>query len=635
MTSASPPKIFPFHLLPPEILDTILLLASLNDPPRPGVYDHDRRVFYNAHKPDHTGRLSNESIWRPVLERGSLGFIRLTHVCRRWRDVILERKSLWAENMGRLPMGDSEMFARSGSWSPFDVTVAAAPFHRTDSAALHLFKPLGPQPSPSSIRDRLRSLHIVDMREAFGGHMPLDELFSIVLFGLEELSINFLGPADEPVWFAGDSTKFVEAPNLRTLKLVNGFVWWRSSKLTSFSLNCYNGPLPRRDLLMQFMDNLKDTIEELELLYVFVRDFGTEAQAQLSPPPEASVTAAQGQQPPPPPPKITFPRLRTLHVADDNDNAAGFLLRASPPPSAHITVELYVEIEDGQWASENQKAEIERNIQAALLCGKFGPTLNGLVLRAGTKKDELVVDLYTDSLALYDVPSHPKPTPTTITTTPECSPFSVDRTPSLTFSILNASSFRLRDLDTAFLFVASILSPARFTTMSIDIPHWRPKEIEECMKLFINLRALRVVDPLDRRNLPRVPDTPLPYLSALRAIDEESTGGHGAMPLERVWIVQRERLYDFSYLSWALILSRQLRATFARGDGAPFKLKCLGVEYLVEFTKEDIREIVRGRQKPKDLFEEFAEVIEWKEGSSELETERASSKGKEKGGKSY
>ncbi|KZV75207.1 hypothetical protein PENSPDRAFT_102839 [Peniophora sp. CONT] len=600
MSSAKP--IFPFHALPPEILDTILLLATLDDCPRPGVYDHDRRVFYNDHKSDHTGRLSNEHVWRPVLERGSLGWIRLSHVCRLWRDILMERKSLWASILGTLPLGEGEMFKRAGKFCPFDITVTAAPFHRQDSTVLHFFKPTilssGGLVHSTANRNRLRSLHIADMREAFGGHLPLEALFSSTLPGLEELGIHFLGPTDEAIWFASEPLAIVNAPRLHTLKLINGFIRWKSNTLRCFSMNCYNGQVPSRDLLLEFMEMLRDTIEELELLYCFGRDLGLEAQSYFTSNAQQLDAAIAPHMS-----KISFPRLRTLHIADDRDNMAGFLLRASPPPDVHITVELYVEIEDGEWATQNQKAEVERNIRAALRCGNYGASLDGLALRPGIKKDELVIDIYTSSLTLFQASR----------SSTNANLFNT-RHPSLTLSVLNAASFHLRDLSTSFSSITSFLtdsSPSssqpsmRFTTLSIDMPHWRPNEIQECMKPFTKLRALRIVNPLDKRNLPRVPDTPSPYLNALEP----------EAPLEMLWFVQKARTYEFSYLSCALILSRQLRATFEGAGG--FRLKRLRVDYLVEISKEDEREVGKGKMEPRELFGEFADVVEWKTGTGD------------------
>ncbi|KAI0308566.1 hypothetical protein OF83DRAFT_1160568 [Amylostereum chailletii] len=80
-------ELIPVHRLPPELLSKIFSLLTFVDQP---------------------------SCRGPRSSNHSLGWIRVTHVCQRWRSVAHSAASLWAQCVFSLPKGFEDRLALSG-----------------------------------------------------------------------------------------------------------------------------------------------------------------------------------------------------------------------------------------------------------------------------------------------------------------------------------------------------------------------------------------------------------------------------------------------------------------------------------------------------------------------------------------
>ncbi|VDB84655.1 unnamed protein product [Peniophora sp. CBMAI 1063] len=131
--SARANALAPIFRLPREVLVMIAAVLTVDWPIRPP----ERR--------------------QPPIERyteGSLGWALLSHVCRSWRDTLLDAHDLWARHVGILPNAMMAFLKRSGSHTPLDFKstlgpglrvpsceelVSRLPLHRVRSMRWHFF----------------------------------------------------------------------------------------------------------------------------------------------------------------------------------------------------------------------------------------------------------------------------------------------------------------------------------------------------------------------------------------------------------------------------------------------------------------------------------------------------------------
>ena len=92
----------PISRLPPELIGEIIqLVAELEPPRRPCVrYLNLPSLSINVH----VGTLPT---------RSQIGWIRLAAVCHRWRSIVLNKASLWADSVCALPGAEDIMLERA------------------------------------------------------------------------------------------------------------------------------------------------------------------------------------------------------------------------------------------------------------------------------------------------------------------------------------------------------------------------------------------------------------------------------------------------------------------------------------------------------------------------------------------
>jgi hypothetical protein len=170
-------------LLPTEILAWVFRLLVLEEPPFSG------------------GR--------------NLGWIRVTYVCRHWRQVALDDSSLWAR-IGGTPSNTkwiSEMLARAKN-APLDIEVNGAA--RSSAEALLLIPPHLSHTRQLRIHG-LSELHSGSVREFFSWEAPALEHFELALTAYPPITFPGL---DGNMLFKG------HAPRLRTFSLSRVVIPW-------------------------------------------------------------------------------------------------------------------------------------------------------------------------------------------------------------------------------------------------------------------------------------------------------------------------------------------------------------------------------------------------------------------------
>ncbi|KZV64736.1 hypothetical protein PENSPDRAFT_757041 [Peniophora sp. CONT] len=129
----------PISLLPPELFDLIVSYVAESEPPFPPmgkVFDHDW---------DEPGPMDPTDAGRA--RPATLGWLHLTHVCKIWRDRIINHSALWAQSIGLLPDAIPEFLRRAGSVRALDLTVRGTPLNKWHTPSL-----------TSLVPNRLRSI---------------------------------------------------------------------------------------------------------------------------------------------------------------------------------------------------------------------------------------------------------------------------------------------------------------------------------------------------------------------------------------------------------------------------------------------------------------------------------------------
>jgi len=267
----------PISVLPPELLLRIFRFHALEVPP-----------------------------WSGGLQK--LGWIEVTHVCQRWRQVALDDSSLWARITGLSPNArwTSEMLVRSRN-APLVIGFAVTPGPEILSMfPPHIF--------------RIRKLHLcrLSLRVSQG----LQEICALEAPALEHLQIGVLSPYPVTFLQLGGTTLFRGAPKLRTLSLSQVTIPWSliprgqltHLKITPFrrvphSIPFTSGPDQLLDLLINSPD-LGDLVLEFCL------------PTMLFQPPE-------GQS-------IHLPRLSRLRLGGSTSCVANFMKMLQLPSSTTL-----------------------------------------------------------------------------------------------------------------------------------------------------------------------------------------------------------------------------------------------------------------------------------------------------------
>ncbi|KZV62513.1 hypothetical protein PENSPDRAFT_739305 [Peniophora sp. CONT] len=568
----------PICRLPPEIISEIFDRVAVEEQPYPPVDKLKKKGSEKEH--EHgllSDRLAAKRYWEQAFHPGSLGWIRLTHVCRSWRELLLGRKTLWAGALGRLPSADTELLQRSGNHAPLFVSAARTRFHTCKATTIvPLLANL-----PSS--DRLSSLRLIEMHRSPKLIRSVEALCSRRWENLQILEINFLStriPTRQTLM----ST--LVAPSLRIARFEGYFIPFISTSLVQLSLNCsINGDNAMSVTTMGLMDLLRataSTLQDLELIHTLSDDFEEEAKSTS---------------------EVTLPQLQRLRFADGDDVQVAFLKRVKLPPTVRIDIDLDLEVDNDFFVDYSLTSL--RPLIDTIATSAHAHSMNGLTVFPGDKVNAMCMHLYTGSFDLG-------------------APSSFHNQPSLT----DEPKLKLRienDYDdysflaTIFYEVARILDPSRFVTMSFSsFPDWGHDDIDEVLEQFTGIRTLHVVDPLGYQvpNLD-IPDT-FPFLSAHRTTEIKSSPSTSEVAknpaLDMLWLEQRTPANWFTCTIWCKAIAKQLRHTLggtypASGDAATDvkPIRVMRVDYMASTLEDDEERMARAE------LAGLADAFEWRD----------------------
>src|SRR6266850_2972375 len=258
-----------------------------------------------------------EPLWMSQLP-SKLGWITVTHVCQRWRQVALDDTSLWARITG---------FSRSPKW-------IAESLARARNAPL-VFSLWG-RPSPEILANL--QPHISHTRELQLGDLSMHHSREVQeIFGLEAPALEHFG-----LWFSeydpGGSITFPQisgtelfkgrAPKLRTFTLSEVFVPWSlipRGQLTRIQITRFKG-IPTTDVsLSDDLNQLVDLLISSPELEVLILEFCL---------PTMLSQVSHGQLEP-----IHLPRLSRLHLGGSTTCVTNFFKRLTLPSSAILCLQ--------------------------------------------------------------------------------------------------------------------------------------------------------------------------------------------------------------------------------------------------------------------------------------------------------
>ncbi|KZV62510.1 hypothetical protein PENSPDRAFT_758655 [Peniophora sp. CONT] len=582
-------------LLPAEILTMIFMLVASdpdNTPHAPVETVEDLKDWDDDHNVLIVMR--DVCLRKDVLTPGSLGWVKLGHVCRQWRIVLCGIPTLWARILGRLPLGDEEILMRSGEHAPLDVFAAWTPFELHEQRIMELIVLPKPRTLSGSrvlpYAERLRHICLVDLTRG-GFRLSLTWLECPTFPRLDTLEIACQNPEG-----AGNprlSERALEAPRLRVVRLQHCYIPWQSSMLERLSLHWLDPKVLPVSGLFDVLSQASATLQHLELHYAFRLDRAHERDP------------------------VFLPRLRTLSCSpSDTGHFSRFLDIVVLPPDVHITVEVYLEVGD-DWLESDDPGDVqesyalEADIEATISAGQYDHSLDGLVISQGDTFEccpELSLYMHQGSLDLIR----------NSTDDTEPNPFDVDHA-SLTFRTVDGPDPDELDPPSFVLFeaMARFSNPTRFTTISIDMP-WDVQQVSKGMSLFTELRALRIVNPLLYIDVTppvgshsQLPDS-FPFLNGLSGHTNEADGDDHAKPrspiLDVLWLVQpeyEERYSRYSYTSWCETIALQLGVTLydsVMATGVK-PIGTLRIDYMADIRDEE--------RNAHEIFAEIADVVKW------------------------
>ncbi|VDB85084.1 unnamed protein product [Peniophora sp. CBMAI 1063] len=301
----SSPSIF---ILPFELLSVVIEAVAQCEPPRSPVSFYDREAVRTELDPYMRARL-----WEPLVQGGTLGWIRLSHVCHAWRTHICENMStLWGHYIGCFSRHGAldEMLRRAGESTPLSVTSGldgksiAALYPLQLLRHRHLATVTLSEAKRSSVDSRIRSIHVVDLRGDHNDlhHDPRSSIFNAVT-QLRVFEMHFLHNGRGT--FGPDhlitSPLVISSPLLREVRLTNCLFSWTTAHLTHLSLALDCGEFSG-DILVKILREVAPTIEVLELDYCLPMEYFDH-----------------------PRPTFSFPKLHHLRLRDQDRCLAGFL----------------------------------------------------------------------------------------------------------------------------------------------------------------------------------------------------------------------------------------------------------------------------------------------------------------------
>ncbi|KZV62514.1 hypothetical protein PENSPDRAFT_758658 [Peniophora sp. CONT] len=572
--------------IPPEVLKIIFELVAEEDTPHAPIDVEVKEKFMDTNGIRYNIRAGEGyRAWEDAMESGSLGWVRLTHVCRYWRDILCGLPALWATILGRLPLGDEVISKRANRHSLVDLHFLSSSYHCEES---HIFSRMS-EPPPAftyPTTSQIRALHLVYLWIDL--EMETEWMPSADWSNLEMLEISC------PDWIliptACLSTRPIKAPRLRTLLLQHCFMPWESNSLSRLSIVGTEEETLSTETLYTAIERASSTLLYLELAGVAATALA-EDEGHIS--------------------DISLPNLRELRYMTDAGACNNLLRRVKMPPSALLALHLSMDAND-QSIGQTVDSDMASDINAALACREFGLSLDGLAITRGSERDELLLRAYCNALERvrsYTCPGF-------------ADTFDGSSAPLALVVTNDSAKDHNAHLDICLRALMGFLDPARFVTVSIEMPYWNYSTIHECMLLYTRMRALRVVNPLRRPDGTdfddQPPHTPFPFLSALprpkfgESSDENLSHSASHSALDVLWLVQNKRTprRAIDCARWCKTIYDQLHCTFdTRGwlnrvDTVSKPIKVLRIDYLAMIS-EDARSA-------HEIFAQLADVVEWR-----------------------
>ncbi|KZV60214.1 hypothetical protein PENSPDRAFT_659713 [Peniophora sp. CONT] len=336
---ALPPSIFS---LPPELLALLVKQVAEMETPRSPTSDVERA---NIHWGEYT-----RAIWDPIRQGGTLGWIRLTHVCRAWRSYICEGMPLlWAQHIGcfRLHGALEEMLRQAGGSAPLSVQssssgyaagVACQPWSTVQTPIRSLS-----EAECSAFRSRIQSLRVVDTRNTPEGASEYDCLPFIMddFSRLEDLEVHCL--ALDTLTLHGEKAPgpgncVISATTLRSVRFTDYFIPWKACEITRLSL-AFDAVGLRNEILHDVLTSVASTVEELELDFCVPSDFIVSAQDHNT---------------------YSFQKLRYLYLRDVDSYALNALRKCRFPVAAKLNLLLLPTAEWDDWVETSMKDVLVR-----------------------------------------------------------------------------------------------------------------------------------------------------------------------------------------------------------------------------------------------------------------------------------
>lgn len=234
--------------LPVEALKSIFKYVSEEERPRGPI---DVQKLKESHDDWIDDMLEPEQL-NELEQSGTLGFIRLGHVCHQWRSILLDCPDIWAANVGTLPLGFDKMLQRAGQ-RPLTVCSNTTSF-RQGPGILHDISYLTTVLAP-----RIRKLEIVETKSN-----QLRSIISNVTFPkLESLTICSNAP------FRNDEYRPIDAPQLRTVCVQGTFISLGSLTLSSLTIQKTDFDLSEGispDDFFSTIFSLRNTLSSLHML---------------------------------------------------------------------------------------------------------------------------------------------------------------------------------------------------------------------------------------------------------------------------------------------------------------------------------------------------------------------------------
>jgi len=286
------------------------------------------------------------SIWRDETDKhswynktGNMGWIRVTHVCRRWRETALNHSRIWSHiNLTKLtPVGMAEILARA------------------KTVPLHLEADVTKWSTEQIVAfEKQLEIHIFHTRHLSisGGHLPtlLEQLVSPAPI-LESLSLSpesRLSSSPQPEVIIPDNLFNCTTPSLTNLELEGCNIIWMSPLLKGLrSLQIHKLSTEARPKLKDWLDALNEIpqLEELSL---------------QSATPLAPLTGPLISEPSR---STTLPFLTRFHISDSSRECVLAITHLVLP----ALTRLHVDVESQDWSGEDVRPVIP--YVARYVCG--------------------------------------------------------------------------------------------------------------------------------------------------------------------------------------------------------------------------------------------------------------------------